>query len=54
MDRCTFKLRYSASVGLPQFVAVNRNAAGFEKKVFAEILGRILTVGKHLISVDQK
>jgi hypothetical protein len=34
-------------------VAANRNAAGFEK-VFAEILERILTVGKHLMSVDQK
>jgi hypothetical protein len=35
-------------------VVVNRNAAGFEKKVFAKILGGILIVGRHLISVDQK
>jgi hypothetical protein len=33
---------------------VNQNAAGFEKKFFAEILGRILTVGGHLTSFDQK
>jgi hypothetical protein len=30
--------RYSASVGLPQFVAVNPNAAGFEKKVLKKSL----------------